>query len=559
MKRTAWILSVIVVVVLILCVSFHLTTTIIPPDPGNKVDTATIAQNPQPDFYFSGNNWLQKNNCGLWEMYLEGRPFERGVINGKLSKFLMKEQEQAFVDQIKTMIPSDFYLRFLKYFIYWFNRNLDQYIPLEYQLEIYGISRSTSDAFNYIGSGYQRTLNYHSAHDIGHALQNLNLVGCTSFGVWGNRSQDHSLIIGRNFDFYMGDEFAKNKIICFEKPDKGYGFMMVTWGGMIGTVSGMNEAGLTVTINAAKSAIPGSARTPVSIVAREILQYAATIQEAFSIAEKRKTFVSESFLIGSAKDNQAAIIEKPPFKMALVKSSTDYIACTNHFISPTFSSDPLNISNKKENASVYRYDRLIQDITNESPMNYQKAAKILRDTGGLNNEITGYGNEKAINQLIAHHSIIFVPGRLQVWVSTSPWQLGKYVCYNLYEIFHKFAGLKQKTNITDTVFSISPDLFLVSNDYKRFIRFRKMRDSIKQTIRDEKAVPLTRSFIDEFRGSNPQYYEVYSLLGDYFLKRKEWGNASVAYRIALTKVVPRWHEKEVIIRKLADCYVEIKK
>ena len=31
------------------------------------------------NLFFLGNNWLRKSESGLWEMYIEGDPFERGV------------------------------------------------------------------------------------------------------------------------------------------------------------------------------------------------------------------------------------------------------------------------------------------------------------------------------------------------------------------------------------------------------------------------------------------------------------------------------------------------
>jgi len=552
-KRIGLVLLIIVAIAAGFSLWFSFRTQIQPPKPVNLESVNLTVVNPESDFYRIGLNWLKQNSSGLWEMYIEGKPFERGVINGKLSKHLIAAQEKAFIDEIREMIPSDFYLRFLKYFIYWFNRDLDKHLTEEYKLEIFGISLSASDQFSFIGSNYQRMLNYHSAHDIGHALQDYSLVGCTSFGVWGSKSKDSSLIIGRNFDFYVGDEFARNKIICFEKPEDGYGFMMVTWGGMIGTVSGMNEMGLTVTINAAKSDIPSSARTPISIVAREILQYAKNIGEAFAIAQKRETFVTESILVGSSLDKKAVIIEKSPFKIALVLPDKDYIACANHFQSDEFSTDPLNIQNMKENASLYRYKRLMQNLSSDIPGDYQAAAAILRDQRGLNGVDIGMGNEKAMNQMIAHHSVIFMPEKLLVWVSTSPWQIGPYVCYDLYKIFHNFAGLQRKVEITEPDKIIPSDSFLGSNDYKRFVRFKEMRKNLKFIIRTGKTDSLPGSFINDFKASNPMYYEVFDLMGDYYSQNGQWKLAQAEYRHALSLVIPRWKEKENIIKKLVDC------
>lgn len=235
-------------------------------------------QNPAPDYYRYEDAWLKKNKFGLWEMYISGSPEELGIKNGILAQHLIVKQEEAFVKQIKRMIPSDSYLKFLKYVTSFINYRLPDYIPLEYQKEIKALSLFASDDFQFIGDAYARQLNYHAAHDIGHAMQNLHLVECTALGVRNSKSADSTLLIGRNFDFYVGEEFAENKIVLFVNPDHGYSFASITWGGMIGVVSGINDQGLSVTLNSAKSEIPLFAKTPVSIIAREILQYASTIK-----------------------------------------------------------------------------------------------------------------------------------------------------------------------------------------------------------------------------------------------------------------------------------------
>ncbi len=513
---------------------------------------------PDPGFLLCNGSWLQHSTSGLWEMYVAGSPFERGVVNGKLSRTLIEKQEEAFVSQIRKMIPSPSYLRFLKYFIYWFNRDLDEYLTEEFKQEIYGISLSASDRFNYIGNPYQRMMNYHSAHDIGHALQDLALVGCTSFAEWDSQSADSSLIVGRNFDFYMGDEFAKNKIVLFERPDSGYAFMTVTWAGMTGTVSGMNMRGLTVTINAAKSEIPYSARTPISLVAREILQYAANISEALAIASMRETFVSESILIGSAWDHQAAIIEKAPGKAVLVMPRNDRIICANHYRSPEFSATKMNLQNIRESSSMYRYRRMEELLGAAGELTVEKAAAVLRDKGGYGGADIGMGNEKAIDQLIAHHSVIFLPEKRLAWVSAGPWQEGSYICYDLNKIFNTFASLQQRTEIEEKELNIPSDTFLGTTGYVKFLRYKLMRDSVRKIQAMARPPALPRSFTEELVGLNPSFYEAYMLAGEVTERSGDPRTALLYYGKALKMEIPTLPEREAIIRKMSRCMVKLK-
>ena len=506
-----------------------------------QVDSANVVQ-VDSGLFKIGNSWFRQSESGLYELYVEGAPYELGLRNGKLTSELVKYQEEVFNKQIETLVPSSAYRSVLKYFIGFFNRDITEHVPEEYQLEIYGVSKAASPEYNHIAEPYQRILNYHAAHDIGHALQNMSLVGCTAFATWGDASEDGSMIIGRNFDFYVGDDFARDKIVAFYKPEKGYRFMMVTFGGMTGVLSGMNEAGLTVTINAAKSEIPSRSATPVSLVAREILQYASTIAEAYTIAEKRTMFVAESFLIGSAKDGKAAIIEKSPEAIDLYETNGSRIVSTNHFQSEKLGDTDLNKTHMETSASPYR-SRRVEELLDENGKNtVEKTAAILRNQKGLGNADIGMGNEKLINQLVAHHGIVFQPEKGLVWISTAPWQLGKFVCYDINQVFN--SNMSSNTEVQLTEMSIPADSFLLSKSYTDYVKFSRYRFPFH---------PKDGLHPDSVVKWNPDSYHAYMLAGDYHFDRDQFPEAQEMYARGLKLEVATMQERRHMEDRIEEC------
>lgn len=492
-----------------------------------------------------GRSHLIRNGYGIWEAFVEGSAVERGAVLGKMSEDLLYGQEKVFVDQINEMVPSKSYVRFLCSLIKIFNGRMASLIPEEYLEEIYAMSLSCSHEYDMFGTPYERQLNYHAAHDIGHAMQQYMLVGCSSFAVWDGCSRDSSLYVGRNFDFYVGDDFARNRMVVFVSPDKGYKYASVTWPGMIGVLSGMNEKGLTVTINAAKGRIPTSSAMPISILARTILQYAEDIESAFRIAGEHRIFVSESLLIGSAKDDCAAIIEKTPERTVLYRAPGDRIICTNHYQSEAFSTDRYNLANLRDTDSKYRYERLRELIREREPLDACGVAEILRDYKGLGDSDIGLTNEKSINQFISNHSVIFQPDGLRMWVSTSPWQMGDLICYDLNEVFSTAAEHRPRYRKEDT---IGADRDFIDRIYPAVVEYRRCHKAFRKKIASGERISPEE--MDRFLSLNPGFYETYNLAGDYYRMSGDAGRACICWKEALSKEIPYRSDREDIVKKI---------
>lgn len=493
---------------------------------------------------------LSKSPNGNYQLKVSGSSYELGYKTGYLVDSLYNHQEAIFFDKVKDMVGSTNKQRFLMRFLKWYHRDMLDYVPVAYQEEIFGLAQFSHSALDSLATPFQRAMMLHGAHDIGHAMQDLMLVGCSSATLQGNYSEDGSIWMARNFDFYVSDAFAENKLVSFVQPSEGYNYASVSWPGMLGVVSGMNDKGIAVTINAAKSSIPFKAKQPISLIVKEILQYAKNLEEAKQIVSTKQVFVTESILIASAFDNQSIVIELSPKKQDVYVSNNELTVCTNHLQSELFQKDKNNIKHIETSHSQYRYQVITDFLQQHAQVNEHVLAEMLRKTTGIQDEKLGYGNEKALNQLMAHHGVIFHPKTLRVWVSNAPYQLGTFDMYDLNKVFQSndISPIKGK--------EIPQDAFIHSIEYQKLNSYRILLKHVKATINSEDVIPL--SVAKQLIENNQEYWEAYFWAGRIAFKNNAYHEAQMYFEEAQSKVVTTKNDEEAIEKWLIKCQKKIK-
>jgi hypothetical protein len=212
--------------------------------------------------------------------------------------------------------------------------------------------------------------------------------------------------------------------------------------------------------------------------------------------------------------------------------------CTNHFQSNKLSPEEKNT----RNSSKYRMDRMFELLDSTQLFTPRNMVALLRDKKGKNGINIGLGNENSINHLAAHHSIVFHPHSKTLWISTSPYQEGAFLAYNLNEVFDK-AHSPQVNG-----FSVDALLIPANQDFikREMANYNFYRYSINTPVKS-----FNRD-INTFINSNPENYRTYEYLGDYFSYNNIIDKAQEYYELSLQKVIPNENNRLKIIEKLND-------
>jgi len=175
----------------------------------------------------------------------------------------------------------------------------------------------------------------HGSLYVANSLVELRRMGgCASFVVMPEKSETGEIIFGRNFDFPALGVLDTYHCILVVKPKGKHAFLSIGYPGLVGVISGMNDAGLTVaTLDVYESGDDSpyfdSTGVPLALTYRRILEECTTVAEAEKILQESKRTTYMNLAVSDTKS--AAVFELTPENVGVRTPEKSVLSCTNHF------------------------------------------------------------------------------------------------------------------------------------------------------------------------------------------------------------------------------------
>ena len=367
-----------------------------------------------------GQSWMERRD-GVWRIHVTGDPRTMGHSHGLLARRITAGIELHLAALMRQFVTTSLRRWAIDNVVRWRFRGMPEHIPPRRLVELAAYSRTMLDVEGVSEEPFHRLVYYHALHDMTQRLDGAPLIGCTAFAAWGKKTVDGRLVVGRNFDFEGGAVFDREKaVLTFRSPDR-IPFVSVAWPGMLGVVTGVNARRIYVSINAARTDEGFQPGIPMTLLVREILERASSIDEALAIIRQHRVMVAEGLLIADGKIPRAVVVELSPGKMAVRRDVGQVVGLANHFVDGKFKGDANNDWLRRYTTSDRRHRRLHQLLRRfGGRIDVPTAAMILRNRTGIDDAPLALGNRNALDALIATHGVVVDLTDMVLWVSRGP-------------------------------------------------------------------------------------------------------------------------------------------
>lgn len=261
--------------------------------------------------------------------------------------------------------------------------------------------------------------------------------GCTSAVALNNWTRDGKLLACRNFDYVIVGPWEKNSTVVFNEPtDPGeIPYTSITTAGVhFGGVTSMNREGLTLTTHAHFGRNVSLQGTSIVMIGDEVIRTCKTIGQAVDLLKKRTRCANWAFVMASAKENEAAVIEMTPNKIHVRQTEDGFISHTNFFHGEHLRKEEALLSGaycEDLQARICRIRTLLEAKRGKLQPSHMSVA-----LGDHIDPMTGeervFGNTLSVVTTVK--SVVFEPDNQRFWMGAreeSPVCLGDYIEVNL--------------------------------------------------------------------------------------------------------------------------------
>jgi hypothetical protein len=161
-------------------------------------------------------------------------------------------------------------------------------------------------------------------------------LACSALLVAPARSATGAPLVGRNLDYPSLGYAEEYSLVTVYRPDGArHAFVSVGFPGLVGCLSGMNDAGLTVAVLESFQAKAGVKRfdrtgTPYALCYRRLLEQCATIDEATALLAATHRSTMTNLILADRKG--VAVAEVTPGRVIVRGPEGGTCVCTNHYV-----------------------------------------------------------------------------------------------------------------------------------------------------------------------------------------------------------------------------------
>jgi isopenicillin-N N-acyltransferase-like protein len=201
---------------------------------------------------------------------------------------------------------------------------------------------------------------------VGNTLFDLKKIfACSAVLVEAEHSSTGGPLLGRNLDYPSLGYLHQYSLVTVYRPQGKHAFVSVGFPGLVGCLSGMNDAGLCLAILEVFDAHKGEQTfdaqgVPFALCYRKMLEDCTTIAEAHKVLTGLRRTSLTNLVVADRQG--VAVFEISPGRVEERPPEAGLVACTNHFCTPALRRE----GGLNPNDSFERYHTLRQTLHDKS-------------------------------------------------------------------------------------------------------------------------------------------------------------------------------------------------